>query len=37
MIYEIDVNKRDVDEVVAEWMESNEPIWREWLPQALEP
>jgi len=32
MIYEIDVNKRDVDEVVAEWMEANESVWRSWLP-----
>ena len=32
MIYEIDVNKRDVDEVVAEWMEANESVWKSWLP-----
>jgi ABC-type proline/glycine betaine transport system substrate-binding protein len=32
MIYEVDVNKRDVDEVVAEWMEANESVWRSWLP-----
>ena len=32
MIYEIDVNKRDVDEVVAEWMEANKSVWRSWLP-----
>ena len=32
MIYEIDVKKRDVDEVVEEWMEANESIWRKWLP-----
>ena len=32
MIYEVDVNKRDVDEVVAEWMEANETVWRSWLP-----
>ena len=32
MIYEIDVNKRDVDEVVDEWMEANESVWRSWLP-----
>lgn len=32
MIYEIDVKKRDVDEVVEEWMEANEAIWRKWLP-----
>lgn len=32
MIYEIDVKKRDMDEVVAEWMEANESTWRKWLP-----
>jgi glycine betaine/proline transport system substrate-binding protein len=32
MIYEVDVKKRDVEEVVDEWMEKNESIWRKWLP-----
>jgi glycine betaine/proline transport system substrate-binding protein len=32
MIYEIDFKKRDVEEVVEEWMEANEAIWRKWLP-----
>ena len=32
MIYEIDVKKRDVDEVVEEWMEANESVWKSWLP-----
>ncbi len=32
MIYEIDVKKRDTDEVVAEWMEANKNIWMKWLP-----
>ena len=32
MIYEVDVKKRDVDEVVAEWMEANESVWQSWLP-----
>jgi glycine betaine/proline transport system substrate-binding protein len=32
MIYEIDVKKRDMDEVVDEWMASNEAIWRKWIP-----
>ena len=32
MIYEIDVKKRDVEEVVDEWMAANESIWRQWLP-----
>jgi len=32
MIYEIDVKKRDVEEVVEEWMQANESTWRTWLP-----
>jgi glycine betaine/proline transport system substrate-binding protein len=32
MIYEIDFKKRDVEEVVDEWMEANEAIWRKWVP-----
>ena len=32
MIYEIDVKKRDVEEVVEEWMDANEAVWRKWLP-----
>jgi ABC-type proline/glycine betaine transport system substrate-binding protein len=32
MIYEVDVKKRDVEEVVEEWMEANESTWRKWLP-----
>ena len=32
MIYEVDKKKRDVDEVVEEWMEANESVWRAWLP-----
>jgi glycine betaine/proline transport system substrate-binding protein len=32
MIYEIDVKKRDVDDVVAEWMEANPDVWQQWLP-----
>ena len=32
MIYEIDFKKRDVDEVVEEWMKANEAVWRQWLP-----
>ena len=31
MIYEIDVKKRDVEEVVEEWMEANEDVWRKWM------
>ena len=33
MIYEVDVKKRDIDEVVEEWMAQNESAWRQWLPQ----
>ena len=32
MIYAIDVDGREVDEVVAEWMAANEDIWRAWIP-----
>lgn len=32
MIYEVDVKKRDVDEVVEEWMEANKSTWQAWLP-----
>jgi len=32
LIYAIDVKKRDTDDVVEEWMEANESIWRKWLP-----
>jgi len=32
MIYEIDVKKRDVEEVVEEWMEANQDTWKKWLP-----
>ena len=32
MAFEIDVNGREVDEVVREWMAKNEDIWRAWIP-----
>jgi glycine betaine/proline transport system substrate-binding protein len=32
MIYEIDVKKRDMDEVVGEWMKANKSVWSAWLP-----
>lgn len=32
MIYEVDVKKRDVEEVVDEWMQANETTWRKWMP-----
>jgi glycine betaine/proline transport system substrate-binding protein len=32
MIYEIDVKKRDTEEVVEEWMKANRDIWMKWIP-----
>ena len=32
MILAIDVDGRDIDEVVEEWLEANEAVWRPWLP-----
>lgn len=32
MILEIDVNKREMQEVVDEWMAANEDVWRAWMP-----
>ena len=32
MIYEVDKKKRDVDEVVEEWMEANQSVWQSWIP-----
>ncbi len=32
MILAIDVDGRDMDEVVEEWVASNEDIWRKWMP-----
>jgi len=32
MVLAIDVDGRDIDEVVEEWMAANEDIWRQWLP-----
>ena len=34
MIYEVDVKKRKVDEVVKEWMKNNENVWKAWIPPA---
>ena len=31
MIYEIDKNGRNIVEVVQEWKDNNENIWRNWL------
>ncbi len=33
MILAIDVDGRDLDEVVREWMAANEGIWRDWIPK----
>ncbi len=33
MILAIDVDGRDIDEVVREWMAANEDVWRAWLPK----
>ena len=33
MILAIDVDGRDMDEVVEEWMEANEDVWRAWIPE----
>ena len=33
MILAIDVDGRDMDEVVREWMDANEDVWRAWIPE----
>lgn len=32
MILEVDVNKKKLEDVVREWMASNEDVWKAWLP-----
>ena len=32
MILAIDVDGREVDDVVREWLAANEDIWRAWIP-----
>jgi len=32
MVLAIDVDGREIEEVVAEWLAANEDIWRKWLP-----
>jgi len=32
MILSVDVDERDLEEVVREWMAENESIWRAWIP-----
>ena len=33
MVYEVDVNEREIEEVVREWLAANEEVWRAWLPR----
>jgi glycine betaine/proline transport system substrate-binding protein len=35
MILAIDVEGRDLDEVVEEWLAANEDIWRSWVPASM--
>jgi ABC-type proline/glycine betaine transport system substrate-binding protein len=32
MLVEVDIKKRDVKEVVNEWLDNNPDKWRSWLP-----
>ena len=32
MVLAVDVEGRDIEEVVGEWLDANEAIWRKWLP-----
>jgi glycine betaine/proline transport system substrate-binding protein len=32
MIKAIDIDGRDIEEVVAEWMEANRDVWSSWVP-----
>jgi ABC-type proline/glycine betaine transport system substrate-binding protein len=32
MLVEVDQNGRDIVEVVQEWKDNNEDVWRAWLP-----
>lgn len=34
LLLQVDFNKRDLEEVVAEWMANNEAIWRPWVDAA---
>lgn len=36
MIHAVDVEERNLDDVVAEWLEENESRWREWVQQATQ-
>ena len=33
MILAVDVDGKDMDEVVAEWLDTNEDVWKAWLPK----
>ncbi len=35
LIFEIDQNNRPVEEVVQEWMDANESVWRPWIESAM--
>jgi glycine betaine/proline transport system substrate-binding protein len=32
MIKAVDIDGRDIEEVVAEWMEANRDVWSSWVP-----
>jgi len=31
LLLEIDFNKRELEEVIAEWMQNNESTWKPWV------
>lgn len=31
MIYDVDINGRDIDDVVEEWLDNNEATWKAWI------
>jgi glycine betaine/proline transport system substrate-binding protein len=31
LIYDVDINGRDVEEVVDEWLDANEATWKAWV------
>jgi glycine betaine/proline transport system substrate-binding protein len=33
MLVEVDIKKRDVKEVVNEWLDNNPDKWKSWLPK----
>jgi ABC-type proline/glycine betaine transport system substrate-binding protein len=34
LLLEIDFNKREIEEVIAEWMTNNESTWKPWVDAA---